>query len=316
MTDPHDRDSDPPRLLDSADELERLLVRSARLDETELSQRRQLRRAIAARAGQALSRKNDRIRAAAIGLGLCAAAATAVVARVAREPEPLPRAETVAPRASSAASASATARVAPAPRLESCPEVVVAQGSAPLIDDFEDRNARLVIQDGRTGHWFANGDSKAKQRPRADTTAFPVAIPKGREQSRYGLHFSGAQLAKGAGIEAMFAPRNCYDASSYAGIELWAKGPGRVQVLVAMIDVIERRWGGLCSENCYDSHRVALDLTPEWRRYSFRWEELRQLGYGTPLTFDLKRLWSVQFWVESADTPFDLWIDDVSFLTR
>jgi hypothetical protein len=306
-----DRDDAPPRLLNSENDIERLLARSARLDDEQLQARRALREATATRARLAL-RAQPRSRARrALGAGLACAAAFGVWFALLRVPREAPPIAEPVPRLPSP---SASGNAVPVP--ERCPATVVADGLTLLIDDFEDRNARLTIHDGRSGSWLANGDAKAKQQPRAGTTAFPQLLPKPRAASRYALHFSGGQLASGAGLDASFAPGHCYDASPYGGVELWAKGPGRVHVMVSMIDMLERKWGGLCDSGCYDPHRAALDLGREWQRFAVRWDELEQVGYGTRVAFDPKRLSSLQFFVEGADSPFDLWIDDVAFTPR
>jgi hypothetical protein len=43
---------------------------------------------------------------------------------------------------------------------------------------------------------------------------------------------------------------------------------------------------------------------------------LRQVGWGARLPFDPHRLLSLAFSVDSADTPFDYWVDDVRFVER
>ena len=80
--------------------------------------------------------------------------------------------------------------------------------------------------------------------------------------------------------------------------------------------MIERRNGGLCDVDCYMSHRAPVDLKEGFQHYQVLWKELAQESPKTPIDFDPARLYSIDFTVDSADTPFDLWIDDVSLVAR
>jgi hypothetical protein len=42
---------------------------------------------------------------------------------------------------------------------------------------------------------------------------------------------------------------------------------------------------------------------------------VEQRGYGRP-GFDPKQLHSIAFLIRPEDTPYDLWVDDVSFVKR
>lgn len=315
MSDPTDQEPEPTRLLQSADAFERLLVGSAQLDAAALLTKQALREAVAASARRELRRARSRtVRIAGLGVAAVAAGLALLLGlREATVPTPRPTAEKLLP-APGPSSASRVPNQPPA--LERCPALVVATGEAPLIDDFEDRNARVLLRDGRSGSWLTNGDPKDKQKPRAGTPGFPVVLPQARGGSRHALHFAGEQLSATAGLDARLAPGACYDASRYAGIELWAKGPGRIHVALPMVDTIERKWGGLCDRGCYDPHRAAVDLTAGWQHVTLHWEDLHQEGYGTPLTFDDKRLASIQFMIDVVDSPFDVWLDDVAFVAR
>lgn len=316
MSDPADREPEPPRLLESNNAFERLLVRSAELDDAELRIRQGLREATAAGARQALRQSRSRGIRIAAGVGLLAAAAGLALllglSKTATD-TPQPTAEPAPLRPAPSAATSAGRQPA---ALERCRALVSAKGEAPLIDDFEDRNARLLLRDGRSGSWLTNGDPQAKQQPRAGTPAFPVALSPARGSSRQALHLVGGQLTATAGVDARLAPDACYDASSYSGVELWAKGPGRVYVALPMVDTVERKWGGLCDTGCYDPHRAAVDLGRGWQHVAIKWEDLQQAGYGAPLRFDEKRLASVQIMIDPVDSPFDVWLDDVAFLPR
>ncbi len=206
---------------------------------------------------------------------------------------------------------------APAQQLpDVCVTPVVASGSSPLIDDLEDRDARVLPFEGRIGIWGSSNDGTGKQVPAMGKVFHPSLIPGGRGHSRYALHSSGGVFKDwGALISVELAGKACYDAAIYAGISFWAKGPGRVSVAARTVDVIPESDGGTCKVKCYDSHASEVVLSSGWREYSLTWRDLRQAGFGTPTAFDAHRMWSLDIGVNAADTPFDIWIDDLSFVS-
>jgi hypothetical protein len=314
MEDAMTRDDDerpPARLSAEGDDFARLLLRSRKLDIASEGGRERAREfALAALGGRSPS--GVRWRAALFGTCTVAVAAAAwLLSARARAPSPLRR-EVLVP---APPSAQPVASGAPDVR-RACPKLVVADGHAPLIDDMEDRNARLLLVEGRSGAWTANGDATAKQSPKAGESAFPALIPGSRGASHYAIHAFGEQLrGSGAGIGANFAPGSCYDASRYTGIEVWARARGKQRIFLALtvIDVMSAEFGGFCQKDCYDAHRKALDLNEHWQLYRVHWAELEQGGWGTHAPFDPKRLLSFEFRVDAPDSPFDFWFDDVSF---
>ena len=114
---------------------------------------------------------------------------------------------------------------------------------------------------------------------------------------------------------ALAAPR-CYDASAYGGVKFWAKGPGRLMFAAKMTQVVPVEDGGTCREKCYDVHRAAIELTKRWGEYTVEWHELAQQGIGPAVPFDARSLFELAFFVDGEDTPFNLWIDDVSFIAK
>ena len=75
-------------------------------------------------------------------------------------------------------------------------------------------------------------------------------------------------------------------------------------------------FGGTCSHDCFDGHGKRIKLSREFQHVLVRWEDLRQDGFGPPLKFDARSLYSIQFSARVDETPFDYWIDDVSFSPR
>jgi len=58
---------------------------------------------------------------------------------------------------------------------------------------------------------------------------------------------------------------------------------------------------------------VQLTLTGQWQKYSFRWNQFSQQGFGTPVSFNNMNLigFNFSFLGSASGTAFDLWIDDV-----
>ena len=291
-------------------ELERLLLRSARLDVPPPSAgERALSTGLAA-LGPRRSR-HFRVFAGGAALVLAAAAALVLVTRAGLKPTSV-----VAERLATVSSAPVASRPPVAPI--SCPELVIAQGNEPLIEDFEQDDSWVLKADGRKGSWVTFDDGTGTQSPPSRSALLPSRIPGGRGSSKRALHLTGSHFTKwGVTFGAELADAACYDASAYAGIELWAKGPGEIRVGLQMIDVQDVKYGGLCASDCYDTHRKIIPLTAGFKKYTVRWEDLQQLFVaGPPVAFDPRRVRFLEFGVAPESTPFDLWVDDVSFIPR
>jgi hypothetical protein len=305
--------SDPQPL--SADEavLARLLLRSAKLDvpPAHAEERALLR-------GLAGLRARRPIRGALLGAGFAAGlAAAAAFALVHRAGPPHAAAERIV----SVGSARVASRepVSSAPSVPpTCPELVIARGDRPLIDDFEQDDSWVLAADGRRGSWITYDDGTGTQSPPSRSALFPARVPGGRGASKRALHVSGGRFSRwGVTFGTELADAACYDASAYAGIELWAKGPGELRVGLQMIDVQDVKYGGFCQSDCYDTHRKIIALGPGFKKYTVRWDELEQLFVaGPPVRFDPRRVRFLEFGIAPESTPFDVWIDDVSFLRR
>ena len=206
------------------------------------------------------------------------------------------------------------------PSPPACPKLVLARGDAPLLDDWEENDSRVAPLDGRAGNWATYDDGTGKQTPPDKSPLFPSRIHGGRGASTRALHMVGGKFKDwGVTFGAELADAACYDASAYAGIEFWAKGPGVIKVGFQMIDVQDEKYGGLCKSepDCYNTHRKVVELSKGWKHYTVRWEELAQLYQaGPPLTFDPRRVRFFEFGIGPDSTPFDLWIDDVAFVKR
>jgi hypothetical protein len=239
-------------------------------------------------------------------------AAAAVFWLYTRTPTPLPH---IAPEQSKSSSASAPS--VPPPRAQKpapdpCRDRVIASGVSPLLDDFEDGDDALAALDQRAGFWRWARETDA---PGTAPALLPVPRTGGGARNKRAVHVKGGRLFDwGATVEVSFEPP-CYDATAYVGIKLQARGPGRVYVALREVDVIPIAEGGSCERDCHNPHAAKIELSPEWRSYELRWAELRPRGIDTP-PLDTSRLHSVAFLIHPEDTPYDLWLDEVQFLSK
>lgn len=212
-------------------------------------------------------------------------------------------------------SANAPSSVAPRatePLSDPCRVHVASTGEAPLIDDFEDGDDALAPREQRAGFWRWARESDA---PGTAPALIPVPRPAATDRNKLALHVKGGQLYDwGATVEVSFRPP-CYDATSYGGLKLQARGPGRLYVALREVGDIPPFEGGTCEHDCYNAHVVKIDLGRDWRSYQVHWADLRQRGIGKP-ALDPSRLNSVAFLIRAEDTPYDIWIDDVRFLAK
>jgi len=300
----------------SGNESEKTILKSAAED----SPGARARAAVTARvlAEAAAQRRRTFERGAAVaGLVLAVAAALALVQRRVPEPTVTLAAE---PRTSAAPSARAPSpppSASGASPFAPCAPAVAGSGQIPLIDDFEDGDAHAPMVDNRAGQWITFNDGTGTQTPKAGVLLTAARIPGGRGASHFALHNFGSRFTKwGAVLSLELNPRHCYDASAYGGLEFWARGRGELRLMVKMNQVMAEEFGGGCAHDCYDGHFKTIKLTRDFTHVVVRWNELKQMGYGTPLNFDPHSIDAIDFGVRPEQTPFDFWIDDVSFSPR
>jgi hypothetical protein len=308
--------SDPTeRLRNGVGSLEKELLDSAAEDRPAPNTQPAAIAAVLSRRKRELAARRKRV-LAGVGAALGLAAGVALFVRAGRPQAAKVAAEPAAFQSARAPSATSVSAL-PASPLAPCTPVAVGSGQQPLIDDFEDGDSRLILSDKRAGSWVVFNDGTGQQQPRAGASFPADRIPGGREGSRFGLHTHGSKFTKwGAVLSVELSPRRCYDASAYAGIAFWARGRAKVRVAVKMTQVVGEEFGGSCIKDCYDGHGASRTLSKDWQRYALRWEELAQVGFGTPLPFDPHSLYSVEFAVAADQPSFDFWIDDLSFLPR
>jgi hypothetical protein len=305
-----DSGAPPPDDPDVEQKLAAELLASARLDAPGAGARR---RTLEAGFAALDARERFSLRPIVIGAGGLAVAAAAVLALFLRAPARVADVRPELPPPSEAKPAEPK-KDAEAPR--PCPEVVVARGHEPLIEDWEDEGSALLRADGRSGAWLTFDDGTSKQNVASASQLQPSRLTGGR--SRSGLHLSGGRFSEwGVTFGTDLATGACYDASAYDGIAFWAKGEVAVYVGVQVIDVQSPKFGGFCKgDGCYNSHRKRVNLSPAWQRHVVRWSELEQLHPASRFPLDTKRIRFLEFTILPEDTPFDVWLDDVSFVSK
>ncbi len=198
------------------------------------------------------------------------------------------------------------------PVIDPCNERRVAKGRQPLIDDFEDGDDEVARLEGRSGLWRWVRDTDL---PRSSPALLPIPRPNPRPGNQLAVHVKGGRLLDwGAVVEFNFVP-GCYDASVYQGLSFQAKGPGRIFVAPREVGVIPVALGGSCTEDCHNAHVKKIELSAQWKTYEVRFSEVEQRGYNKP-AFNPSRLNSLAFQIHPEDTPYDVWLDDVRFLSR
>lgn len=200
------------------------------------------------------------------------------------------------------------------------PCAVVAPGRYALIDDFEDGDSIAVPEADRESYWFTvHDDSKGTIVP--DSQFVPAL--GGAHGSILAAHVtaSGFSIWGGAltaNISHLAGGIRCpFNASGFSGLRFNARGSGRVRVTLSVPDVVDEQYGGTCrpsaGEVCYDTHGAWFVLTPGYRSYAFRWSDFVQRGFGKVASFQPGRIMAIQFNLETAELPIDVWIDDVSW---
>jgi hypothetical protein len=223
---------------------------------------------------------------------------------------PQPPSPITAERLAAGGGASASAAVATRALVDPCQNRASAAGTSPLLDDFEDGDDAAALLEGRAGFWRW---ARETDLPGTAPALIPVPRGDGLPHNRLAVHVKGAQLNDwGATVELDFRPR-CYDARRYAGVSFQARGPGRVYLAVREVRVIPVAEGGTCERDCHNPHVAKVDLTDDFRTYQLRWSELRQRGIDRP-PLEPSRLHSIALLIRPEDTPYDVWVDDVSFL--
>ncbi len=205
-----------------------------------------------------------------------------------------------------------------------CQEMA-ATGSSPLIDDLNDGDEHILSNEGRQGTWYVYNDGTGTQTPtpRPPKTcgtdwSFPVTDG---QACTHGSAFTKYGAAVGVTLNA--TPGNCkscnYDASVYKGVRFTISGDvpgGTVNLRVNTADSMNVLYGGTCSDDaaCGDAYCANVNVSSTPQTVEIPWTQLRQQGWGTKATFDLRRLFNLAWQTQpGGGAAFSFCVDDVSF---
>ncbi len=115
-----------------------------------------------------------------------------------------------------------------------------------------------------------------------------------------------------------------YNASAYTGISFWAKvGPTSSNLVrIAFPDKDTDPAGGQCStapgavNGCFDHWGKSLVFSQTWTKITLPFSELSQQAFGNLAPqFDPSTLFRIE-WDIPVGAVFDIWVDDIAFLTE
>ena len=191
-----------------------------------------------------------------------------------------------------------------------------------LIDDMEDKDGAILTTEGRQGFWYTYSDGTSTMTPVPNTTFTMGAITPPREASTSAAHMVGMGFTKyGAGmgfdLNAMGTMKSGFDASTYSGVSFYARiGKGASAALrVNISDKDTAPEGGVCAaDKCNDHFGTDITLTEDWKQYTVKFADLKQVGYGQAFPkFLTNALYGMAFAV-GTKVSFDVWIDDLRFV--
>lgn len=189
-----------------------------------------------------------------------------------------------------------------------CTATAMATGTPPLIDDFEDGDANVMIADGRVGGWFLSTDTTGTTTPAAGA---PMPVAGGMPGKA--IHVSGSGLTMwGASLSASLTPLNgCYNGAAFTGVTVMLKGTGSVWVSVLTAAV------RAAPEGMRNHYKKQVTLGAEWTTVTINFSELMQPGgWGTIVPFDATKIYGIDFGpatTQGMPTSFDFWVDNLSF---
>lgn len=200
-----------------------------------------------------------------------------------------------------------------APPIKSCSSR--ADGTTPVIDDFEDGTLVLPSSEGRHGGWYTFTDG----------TTGCISAEVMSDSSSLAMHVAGGGFEAGrAGFGTALDWSNTqqgfctYDVSAYAGIRFRARGKGQLRVTFPSRETSFESAGGSCpdSNGCFDRQGRSVILMPAYHDFVVPFCSLSQLGFGPAFgPQNLADMTSVNFLI-STTGDFDVWIDDVAFVPR
>ena len=181
-----------------------------------------------------------------------------------------------------------------------------------VIDDFEDGDLSLIKVADRTGNWYPFPVTSTTVAGEASTNC----VARGLRSGHFVATGNGDPGSNwNASMVDPFTAVIPYNASAWSGFSFWIAAGDTVGEATEMTVGINTP-GVLASEGycttCGDYHLISISLTRTWTRWSIRFDDLKQKGFGEPPVPVLPRdrLVNFIFWPKN---PFDIWIDDFRF---
>jgi hypothetical protein len=190
---------------------------------------------------------------------------------------------------------------------------IAASGTAPLIDDFEDGDARGSANDGRSGSWHIIRDGTGGQ---VSMNEPPQAELGGANASARAMHLSGSGFTVwGAGLALdLRQDSGPYDASVHQGIRFFARGTDRLRLSLVQQNLAPDHRCSTCDPQFFECglfYGTEIVLGAAWTEYTVAWTTLgHEFQGGT--AFGPDQLLTLLF-KSTSPAAFDFWIDDVAF---
>jgi hypothetical protein len=196
-----------------------------------------------------------------------------------------------------------------------------------LVDGFEDEDITLEQTNGRGGVWYLFHDATTGTMAPSPLKCTPLTEAPAA-LGFYALNITATGFTDyGSGLGVDFrAGKKVYDASKYVGIRFWARvGEGkntrhRVQIADINTDALGKKCdpapAAVEGTKCEDHYGVQATFTTTWTQYSYRFDELSQIGWGYPgdpeLKLDPSQVYGLQV-TAKAKLNVDLWLDQIEF---
>lgn len=181
-----------------------------------------------------------------------------------------------------------------------------------LIDDFDDDDA--VFQgSGLNGGWYAYHDGS-----NGTLTHSEGLVPVSGGVRGGALRVEAGGFTAWGSVFGAYLSEGClFDGSVLDGLTFYARGrveggPNQeLSVRLVGLDDMPAESGGTCESDCWNSHRVAIEVDDCWRRYSFRFDEFLRDGQNTSSLVP-SELYLIDFALGTVASS-DVWLDEVSF---
>lgn len=197
------------------------------------------------------------------------------------------------------------------------------------LDDMEDGDAAIDALDGRNGYWYVGGDATKGATLEPPSAKFVMTDTQG-DRSDYAASvkatgFTDWGSVMGFNFVEIARVVNPYDASKFCGVRFWGKAAAdKTAVIFRVPDGDTHPNGKVCKEGgtnndaCYDHFVQKTPFTAAWQQFSVKFSSLTQLGTGYhPADGKLKtdKLYSLEWALPNGVKTYQIWIDDVAFLT-